>query len=190
MWIPNNDPGNITNFATSTLQIPSENQTVIFDRSYRLVSRGFVNSTDASLTQSDPQWGTCVACAAVERARARQGYQRAPACEGCFSRYCFTGDQKAYKTDPPRSSVIITSGFQSSTVSRNSEYPSDPADVTKANLAADMETSGRSSAPDLSTLERNSYIAIALLAGTIVLLIAIAVTLVRRRQKGYVSISQ
>ena len=164
---------------------------MIFDRSYRLASRGFVNSTDPSLTESDPQWGTCVACAAVERARARQGHKRTPACQGCFTRYCLTEDQNAYASGTPRSSVETTSGFPSSTVSRNSGYPSNPANVTKANLAADMETSGRSSAPDLSTLERNSYIAIALLAVTIVLLIAIAVTLMRTRQKrGYVSINQ
>ena len=161
---------------------------MIFDRSYRLVSRGFVNSTDASLTESDPQWGTCVACAAVERARARQGYQRTPACEGCFSRYCFTGDQKAHRTDRPSSSA---SGSSPSAVSQNSGHPSNPAGLTKANLAADVETSGSSSALDFPTLERNSYIAIGLLAGAIVLLVLIAVMLMRSRQvRGYVPVKQ
>ncbi|KAI1786046.1 hypothetical protein LXA43DRAFT_1085637 [Ganoderma leucocontextum] len=58
VWIPNNDPGNITNFATSTLQLSTANQSVIFDRSYALASRGYVSDTDASLTQADAQCNT------------------------------------------------------------------------------------------------------------------------------------
>ncbi|RPD55977.1 hypothetical protein L227DRAFT_579193 [Lentinus tigrinus ALCF2SS1-6] len=92
--IPNDDPGNVTNIVTSTLQLRVVNQTRIFDRSYLLASRGrVVNATDDDLGDFNEQWGTCVACATVERARARQGVRRTAACEQCFTRYCFTEDQ-------------------------------------------------------------------------------------------------
>lgn len=92
MYIPNADPGNVTNIVTSTLQLPVANQTRIFDRSYLLASRGRVNATNDNLSDFDEHWGTCVACAAVERSRVRQGVRREAACEQCFARYCFTAE--------------------------------------------------------------------------------------------------
>ena len=90
VYIPNADPGNVTNIVTSTLQLPVANQTRIFDRSYLLASRGHVNATNDNLSGFDEHWGMCVACAAVERTRVRQGVRREAACEQCFARYCFT----------------------------------------------------------------------------------------------------
>ncbi|RPD75430.1 hypothetical protein L226DRAFT_44398 [Lentinus tigrinus ALCF2SS1-7] len=42
VYIPNDDPGNVTNIVIYTLQLPVVNQTRIFDRSYLLASRGRV----------------------------------------------------------------------------------------------------------------------------------------------------
>ncbi|KAJ7672401.1 lysophospholipase [Mycena polygramma] len=39
----------------------------------------------------DSEWGACLACAVVDRARARQGVERSGVCETCFARYCWEG---------------------------------------------------------------------------------------------------
>ncbi|KAJ7789133.1 lysophospholipase [Mycena olivaceomarginata] len=39
----------------------------------------------------DREWGACLACAVVDRARAREGVQRSGVCVGCFARYCWEG---------------------------------------------------------------------------------------------------
>lgn len=36
----------------------------------------------------DPEWPVCLACAVVDRARARAGEARTGACASCLSRYC------------------------------------------------------------------------------------------------------
>ncbi|PIL23569.1 hypothetical protein GSI_14882 [Ganoderma sinense ZZ0214-1] len=174
VWIPNNDPGNVTNFATSTLQLSTANQSVIFDHSYALASRGYVSAadSDASLAQADAQWGTCVACAAVERARARRGHRRTAACEACFARYCFMG--------AAMSSSVSDTGDKSSV----SAQPASTG-VVAGNLAANVETStvgNGGGTVDVSTLERNSYIIMGLLGGGIVLLVGVVVMLVQSRR--------
>ncbi|KAJ6625147.1 lysophospholipase [Mycena sp. CBHHK59/15] len=40
---------------------------------------------------ADPEWAACLACAVVDRARAREGVRRSGVCEGCFERYCWEG---------------------------------------------------------------------------------------------------
>ncbi|KAI1786069.1 hypothetical protein LXA43DRAFT_1099591 [Ganoderma leucocontextum] len=91
-------------------------------------------------------------------------YKRTAACEACFSRYCFTrgamsGGNKSSLSAQPVSAGIVT-----------------------GNLAVDLGTSSSNGTPDLSTLERNSYIIIGLLGGTILLLVGVVVILVRSRQ--------
>ena len=182
VWIPNDDPGNVTNFATSTLQLSTANQSVIFDRSYALASRGYVDDADASLTQADARWGTYVACAAVERARARNGHKRTVACEACFERYCFT-----------RGTMLGSSGSESSSFfSSRPTSTSTGSGTVAGNLAANVETSGNDGTADLSTLERNSYIIIGLLGGAIVLLIGVVAILVQSNQatRGYAPIRE
>ncbi|KAJ7178193.1 lysophospholipase [Mycena filopes] len=39
--------------------------------------------------EEDPQWAACLACAVVDRARAREGVARSGVCTGCFARYCW-----------------------------------------------------------------------------------------------------
>ncbi|KAJ7648031.1 lysophospholipase, partial [Roridomyces roridus] len=41
--------------------------------------------------EEDPEWGACLACAVVDRARARGGERRSGVCERCFGRYCCEG---------------------------------------------------------------------------------------------------
>ncbi|KAJ6484319.1 lysophospholipase [Mycena vulgaris] len=39
----------------------------------------------------DKEWGACLACAVVDRARARENLARSGVCTTCFSRYCWEG---------------------------------------------------------------------------------------------------
>jgi len=39
----------------------------------------------------DREWGACLACAVVDRARARAGEERSGVCTTCFARYCWEG---------------------------------------------------------------------------------------------------
>ncbi|KAF7343260.1 Lysophospholipase [Mycena venus] len=61
--------------------------------------QGMLTQTFAAATQGavignaleDKEWGACLACAVVDRARARQGMKRSGVCETCFTRYCWEG---------------------------------------------------------------------------------------------------
>ncbi|KAF7343261.1 Lysophospholipase [Mycena venus] len=61
--------------------------------------QGMLTQTFAAATQGavvgsaleDKEWGACLACAVVDRARARQGEKRSGVCETCFTRYCWEG---------------------------------------------------------------------------------------------------
>ncbi|KAJ7623772.1 lysophospholipase [Roridomyces roridus] len=46
---------------------------------------------DLGLDLVDEEWGACLACAVVDRARAREGVRRSGVCERCFERYCWQG---------------------------------------------------------------------------------------------------
>lgn len=48
-------------------------------------------------TSSDPDWGTALACAVVERTRAKTGVDRTSTCEPLFTRYCWNEKE----TTPP-----------------------------------------------------------------------------------------
>ena len=176
VFIPNADPGNITNIVTSTLQISPSNQSEIFERSYRLASRGFVNDTDAELLERDTQWGTCVACAAVERVRVRKGHARTPTCAACFSRYCFTGED------------LQTSSGWAGYSNTSSVHATAIGDLASA------EDVGSQASANTSVLERNSYIAIGLLGGIIALLSAIGFLVLKgqrqQRMRGYSPIGE
>jgi lysophospholipase len=46
---------------------------------------------DVGGAREDREWGACLACAVVDRARARAGVARSGVCVGCFARYCWEG---------------------------------------------------------------------------------------------------
>ncbi|KDQ63909.1 hypothetical protein JAAARDRAFT_118304 [Jaapia argillacea MUCL 33604] len=43
----------------------------------------------------DPEYPACLACAVVDRARAREGIERSGVCSSCFAKYCWNGTQVA-----------------------------------------------------------------------------------------------
>ena len=87
-YIPNYLPGvNTTNQPTSKLVYTSSEASTFLDTAFTIVNRGYPNSN--SSTASDPQFPICMACTVVERARGASGVDRTPACEACFTRYCW-----------------------------------------------------------------------------------------------------
>ncbi|KAH9476207.1 Lysophospholipase 3 [Psilocybe cubensis] len=59
------------------------------DESFAIATQGLgLNSTSVAPGQ---QWSTCLACAVVDRARARRGERRQGVCAECFNNYCWDG---------------------------------------------------------------------------------------------------
>lgn len=77
----------ITNTSTEqTAYEPAEVQAML-DEITMIATQGLpVNSSLAF----DPDWPACLACAMVDRVRAKSGTQRSGVCESCFSRYCWS----------------------------------------------------------------------------------------------------
>ncbi|KDQ63931.1 hypothetical protein JAAARDRAFT_201409 [Jaapia argillacea MUCL 33604] len=46
----------------------------------------------------DPEYPACLACAVVDRVRAREGIERSGVCSSCFAKYCWNGTQVAVST--------------------------------------------------------------------------------------------
>ncbi|EJD05258.1 lysophospholipase [Fomitiporia mediterranea MF3/22] len=76
----------ITNTSTQQTQYePAEIQAML-DQTFTIATQGFpANSSQ----MADPEWPACLACAVVDRVRARQSVQRSGVCETCFARYCW-----------------------------------------------------------------------------------------------------
>ncbi|KAJ7700428.1 lysophospholipase [Mycena rosella] len=59
-----------------------------------MLMQTFVTATQGAVVGDaleDPEWGACLACAVVDRARAREGVSRSGVCTTCFARYCWEG---------------------------------------------------------------------------------------------------
>jgi lysophospholipase len=56
------------------------------DQTFEVVVQG---SGGADGSGRDAEWPACLACAVVDKARARSGMTRRGVCETCFQRYCY-----------------------------------------------------------------------------------------------------
>ncbi|KAM0755886.1 hypothetical protein T439DRAFT_376171 [Meredithblackwellia eburnea MCA 4105] len=83
IYLPNADPHGVTNTSTTILQYSAALSSAFLDSTVSIVSGG-INGTDS-------QWPTCLACAVVERGRAKAGVNRTSACTACFNKYCWSG---------------------------------------------------------------------------------------------------
>lgn len=64
------------------------------DEMQGMLGQTFVAATQGAAVGGaleDREWGACLACAVVDRARAREGVPRSGVCETCFARYCWEG---------------------------------------------------------------------------------------------------
>ncbi|KZT29198.1 lysophospholipase [Neolentinus lepideus HHB14362 ss-1] len=77
----------VTNTSTEQVQYSNAEVQAMFDQTF----------TMATLEGIDSQWPACLACAVVDRARARINAQRSGICESCFATYCYGGSSmKSY----------------------------------------------------------------------------------------------
>jgi len=76
---------------TPTLQTYYSNSAVqgFMDEAFAIATQGL----GPNVTDAGAQWSTCLACAVVDRTRARQGYARQGVCNTCFANYCWNGQE-------------------------------------------------------------------------------------------------
>ncbi|KAH9477310.1 Lysophospholipase 3 [Psilocybe cubensis] len=82
------EPG-VTGVPTGQTAYSNEMAQAFMDESFAIATQGLgLNSTS---TNAGQQWSTCLACAVVDRARARRGDKREGVCAECFNNYCWDG---------------------------------------------------------------------------------------------------
>ncbi|KAI0792492.1 lysophospholipase [Abortiporus biennis] len=75
----------LTNTTTAQDVYPPEEIQAMLNQIFDVATQGIpVNGT------KDPEWPICLACAVVDRARARSGVRRSGVCSTCLSRYCWS----------------------------------------------------------------------------------------------------
>lgn len=79
----------ITNVSTSTSSFSPSDAQAILDESFVIATQGFPNGSQ----KTDAEWPACLACAVVDRVRAKQNIERSGICSDCFARYCWNATQ-------------------------------------------------------------------------------------------------
>ncbi|KAF9013962.1 hypothetical protein BDQ17DRAFT_1230461, partial [Cyathus striatus] len=102
VYLPNSPPLNgdypVTNTNTFKLSYTQKFTQLFLDQTHANTVGGFVPNTNSP----DPDFGKCIQCAAIDRARFKEkpSIARSDICSQCFGRYCYD-DQ-----NPPSSSVL------------------------------------------------------------------------------------
>jgi lysophospholipase len=71
----------------------------MFDQIHKNLLAGWVPNTN----DADPNWGTCLKCAAIDRARFKvtPNVPRSSQCTECFTRYCYDPANPTNKSQLP-----------------------------------------------------------------------------------------
>jgi len=85
----------ITNVSTSQSAFSPGDVQAILDESFVIGTQGFPNGTSTT----DSEWPACLACAVVDRVRAKQNIERSGICSDCFARYCWNSTQVVLPTN-------------------------------------------------------------------------------------------
>jgi lysophospholipase len=87
-------------FSTATFQLTYTlyHTRIFFEQVFHNIVSGFTPNTN----NPDPNWGKCLQCAAIDRARSKAStaISRSPICTQCFKQYCYDPQ------DPPSKSVL------------------------------------------------------------------------------------
>ena len=112
IYIPNAPPSDgaspVTNTDTLKLSYTDEHTLLFLEQAFNSTTSGFVPGE----LGPDPEWPTCLQCAAVDRQRYKQSNNgggvlpRSAQCEACFTRYCFD------PANPPSADQLATPGRQ------------------------------------------------------------------------------
>lgn len=86
----------LTNTSTQQTQYEPAQIQAMLDETFVIATQGFpANGTPGA---EDANWPACLACAVVDRARAKNGTARSGVCASCFTRYCWDPSQVATTT--------------------------------------------------------------------------------------------
>ncbi|KAG7090814.1 hypothetical protein E1B28_009898 [Marasmius oreades] len=123
IYLPNAPPFNgddpVANTATFRLTYTLKHSQLLFDQVRNNVISGFVPGTN----EADPNFGKCLQCAAIDRARMKvqPSIARSDFCGKCFQQYCFdpqhppslsqVPNRKLQFVDPDPQGVAQLSGF-------------------------------------------------------------------------------
>ncbi|KDQ08020.1 hypothetical protein BOTBODRAFT_148881 [Botryobasidium botryosum FD-172 SS1] len=126
LYLPNSPPTDgsdpVTNTDTFKLQYTKLHTTLFLDAAHKSTTSGFVPGAMGA----DPNWGRCLQCAALDRARYKSSpvIPRSTFCQQCFSQYCYDpksssapGAVVGRKTllvdpDPPESESILAGPYK------------------------------------------------------------------------------
>jgi lysophospholipase len=86
---PRNSAAPLTNTSTTQTIYPESQLQGMLQQTFDVATQGMPSRGSDALV--DREWGACLACAVVDRARARDGVKRSGVCESCFTRYCWEG---------------------------------------------------------------------------------------------------
>ncbi|KAF8161040.1 phospholipase B [Crassisporium funariophilum] len=110
IYLPNAPPitgeNPVTNTPTFQLSYTSHHTQVFLDQVLSNIISGFVPNTNLP----DPNWGKCLQCAAIDRAR----FKAAPVttqssiCSQCFKQYCYDPNNLPSKSELPNRKLIFT----------------------------------------------------------------------------------
>ncbi|KAF6762965.1 phospholipase B [Ephemerocybe angulata] len=103
IYLPNAPPFNgdvpVTNSPTFQLQYGPKHTRKFFDQVHANLLAGFVPNTN----DPDPNWGLCLQCAAIDRARSKvtPNIPRSDKCSACFKQYCYDPANPTSKSQLP-----------------------------------------------------------------------------------------
>ncbi|KAF9264260.1 phospholipase B [Marasmius fiardii PR-910] len=109
IYLPNAPPFNggdpVANTATFRLTYTLKHSHLMFDQVHNNVISGFVPDTN----NADPNFGKCLQCAAIDRARLKVQPQipRSDFCQKCFQQYCFDPQHPPSLSQVPNRKLVF-----------------------------------------------------------------------------------
>ncbi|KAI0339795.1 phospholipase B [Trametopsis cervina] len=106
LYLPNAPPFTgddpVTNTGTFQIDYTTKHSRLFQDQTHGNTIAGFLTNANTA----DPHWGTCLQCAAIDRARFKanssgMAIPRSGPCAECFARYCFD------PSSPPDGSAVV-----------------------------------------------------------------------------------
>ncbi|TFY63535.1 hypothetical protein EVJ58_g3197 [Rhodofomes roseus] len=79
----------LTNITTVQEAFEADDIEAAMSQMFDLTTQGMATEADG-VWAKDPEWPACLACAVVDRSRAKAGVERSGVCETCMQKYCWS----------------------------------------------------------------------------------------------------
>lgn len=81
----------VTNIPTAQTVFQPDQIQAVFDQTFDIATQGIpVVDKKTGALEKDPLWPVCLACAVVDKKRAKAGLRREGVCESCLKKYCWS----------------------------------------------------------------------------------------------------